>query len=174
MGNESLFRALGCPTRMKILRLLTSKEMHVSGLARKLGISVPVTARHIKILENAGLVRKRVVGNTYLLRAKMSRLEKLLESFVEESSVELPAKATIFDALRQVPGVDVKKVGDHQYITSIDGSKGYYIYEIDGDVPKKPVDKYLLDKNITLDIKKIVTIKRKKIHVTIHHKENKS
>ena len=171
MGNDLLFRALSSPTRITILQLLARKEMHVSGLARHIGISVPVTARHVKILENAGLLRKRVVGNTHLLRARLDRLEKLLETFIEESSVELPSHATIVDALRQVPGVNVKKVGEHQYITSIDGAKGYYIYEVDGNLPKKPVDEYVLDQDTTLEIKKIVTIERKKIHVTIKQKD---
>ena len=171
MGNDLLFRALSCPTRISILQLLAQKEMHVSGVARHIGISVPVTARHVTILENAGLLRKRVVGNTHLLRGRVDRLEKLLETFIEESSVELSSHATIVDALRQVPGVTIKKVGEHQYITSIDGSKGYYIYEVDGEVPEKPVDDYIINQDATLEIKKIVTIERKKIHVTIKQKE---
>ena len=173
MGNDLLFRALSSQTRITILQLLARKEMHVSGVARYIGISVPVTARHVSILEDAGLLRKRVIGNTHLLRARVDRLEKLMETFIEESLVELPAHATIFDALRQVPGVTIKKVGEHQYITSIDGSKGYYIYEVDGNVPEKPVDEYILNQDATLEIKKIVTIERKKIHVTIEQKEDK-
>ena len=173
MGNNLLFRALSSPTRIKILQRLARTEMHVSGLARQIGISVPVTARHVNILENAGLLRKRVIGNTHLLTVRLDRLEKLLETFIEESTVELPSHATIVDVLQQVPGVNVKKVGEHQYITSIDGEKGYYIYEVDGDVPKKSVDEYFLDQDATLDIKKIVTIERKKIHVTINQEEGK-
>ena len=38
-----------------MLRSLLKKEKHITGLAKELGISVPVTAKHAKILEGAGL-----------------------------------------------------------------------------------------------------------------------
>jgi DNA-binding transcriptional ArsR family regulator len=167
MDNEKIFRALSSPTRIKILKILTNKEIHLSGLARELSISVPVTSRHIKILENVGLINKRIFGNVYLLTAKTKNLEKALEPFIEESTVEISKKRSLFDALKQVPGVDVKQLGKHQYIKSIDGEEGYYIYEVDGDLPKKPVDQYILDKNITLDLKKLISVKKKKIKIEV-------
>ena len=66
MGNNKVFRALSSPTRIKILKTLMNKEMHLSGLARQINISVPVTSRHIKILEDVGLINKRVFGNIHL------------------------------------------------------------------------------------------------------------
>jgi len=147
------------------------KEMHLSGLARELGISVPVTSRHIKILENVGLINKRIFGNTYLLTTRIKNLENTLEPFIEESLIEINKKKSIFDALKQVPGVEVKKVGNHQYIRSINGEEGYYIYEVDGRLPKKPIDEYTINKNVSLDLKKLVSVKKKKINVKV--KNNK-
>ena len=86
MSNDKLFRALSSPTRLKILKVLTSKEMHLTGLAKEINISVPVTSRHIKILENVGLINKRIFGNTHLLTAKIRNLEQILEPFVEKTS----------------------------------------------------------------------------------------
>jgi len=170
MSNDKLFKALSSPTRIKILKLLTTREMHLTGLAKEIGISVPVTSRHIKILESVGLINKRVFGNTYLLKSKINNLERALEPFIEESSVELNKEESIFEALKQIPGIEIKKVGKNQYIRSIDGEEGYYIYEVNGKLPEKPVDEYVINKNITLDIKKLVSIKKKKIKVKVKKK----
>ena len=167
MNNDKILRALSSPTRIKILKTLTNNEMHLSGLARALSISVSVTSRHIKILEDVGLINKRIFGNTHLLTAKIKNLEESLEPFVDESLIEIQKKKSIFDALKQVPGIEVKKVGKHQYIRSIDGDEGYYIYEVDGKLPKKPINEYTIDKNVTLDLKKLVSVKKKKIKVNV-------
>jgi len=151
-----LFRALSSSTRIKILKTLVNKEMHLTGLAKEIGISVPVTSRHIKILEDVGLINKRIFGNTYLLKTKSRTLEKALDPFVEESSIEINKEKSLFDALKQVPGIEIKKIGEHQCIISIDGEEGYYIYEVDGKLPEKPVDEYIVNKNNTLDLKKLI------------------
>jgi DNA-binding Lrp family transcriptional regulator len=145
--------------------------MHVSGLARELGISVPVTSRHIKILEKAGLIDKRVFGNTYLLKTKIKNFENVLEPFIEESSIKISKEKSILDALKQIPTIEISKVGDNFYIKSIDGDEGYYIYQVDGKLPNKPINEYKINKNVTLDLKKLVTVKKKKIKIKIKDKK---
>lgn len=167
MSNDGLFRALSSSMRINILKKLVQKEMHVSGLARELGISVPVTSRHIKILEGAGLINKKIFGNTHILSTKFKNLEAAFEPFIQESSIELDKKKSIFDALQQIPGIEIKKVGNNYYIKSIDGEDGYFIYEVDGKLPKKPIDEYKIEKNVTLDLKKLVSVKKKKINVNV-------
>lgn len=173
MSNIILFRALSSPTRIKILKTLIRKEMHLSGLARELKISIPVVSRHIKILEKANLINKRVYGNTYILRTKTNNLELLLEPFIDESLIEIDKKKSIFEALKQLPDIKIKKVGKHYYITSVNGENGYFIYEINGKLPKKPIDEYKIKKNLTFDLKKLVSIKKKKIEIRFKNtKEN--
>lgn len=167
MSNINIFRALSSSTRVKILKKLIKQEMHLSGLARDLGISVPVTSRHIKILEEVKLINKRIFGNTYLLSAKIKNLESALEPFIEESTVEIEKKKSIFDALKQIPGIKIKKIGNNYYIRSIDEEEGYYIYEVDGKLPSKPIDEYQIEKNINLDLKKLITVQKKKIKVNV-------
>jgi len=58
MSND-LFKALSSSTRLKMLKILAKKEMHICGLARELNLSAPVVARHAKILETAGLIQRR-------------------------------------------------------------------------------------------------------------------
>jgi len=171
MSNNQLFKALSSQTRMQIMRILLNREIHLSGLAKKLGVSVPVVSRHVKLLETAGLVKRRIVGNVHLLSANVGSLEEVLEPFIEESVVEIHKHGSLFDALKQLPGVEVQQVGDNQYITSINGEKGYYIYEVDGKPPDIPINKYKPKKNITLQVKKIVPVNKKKIEVRIQQEK---
>jgi DNA-binding transcriptional ArsR family regulator len=156
---------------MKIMHILLNKEMHLSGLAKELGISVPVASRHIKVLENADMIKKRIVGNVHLLSANIGGLEEALEPFIKEPVVEINKDGSLFDALKQLPDVEVQRVGDNQYITSIDGERGYYIYEVDGISPKIPIDEYKPKKNVTLQLKKLIPVNKKKIEIKIHHKK---
>ncbi len=167
MGNNVIFKALSSGTRIKIMKILLNREIHLSGLARELDISVPVISRHIKLLENAGLIKKRIIGNIHLLSTNIGSLEKVLEPFIKESKVEINKHENLFDALKQLHGVEVQRVGNNQYITSIDGEKGYYIYEVDGISPKIPIDEYKPKKNVTLHLKKLVAVNKKKIEIKI-------
>jgi DNA-binding transcriptional ArsR family regulator len=167
MSNNKIFRALSSQTRIKILKTLLHKEMHLSGLARELKISVPVISRHIKILENVDLINKKIYGNTYVLTTKTKNLELVLEPFVDESLIEIEKKKSIFEALKQLPGIEIKKIGKHHYISSVNGENGYFIYEINGELPKKPIDEFTIEKNLTFDLKKIISIKKKKIEIKL-------
>ena len=170
MDNDKMFKALSSETRIKIIKILLNREIHLSGLARELNISVPVMSRHIKLLENVELIKRRVVGNVHLLSANIGSLEELLEPFIEESEIEINEHDSIFDALKQIPGIEIQRVGENQYITSIDGEKGYYIYEVDGKIPTKSINEFRPKKNITLELKKLVSVNKKKIEVKIPHK----
>jgi DNA-binding transcriptional ArsR family regulator len=167
MGNNKIFKALSSSTRIQIVRALIGRELHVSGLARELRISVPVISRHVKLLEEAGLLQKRVVGNVYLLSSTISNLEEALTPFVDESTITIKKHHSLFDALKQIPGIEIQKVGDTQYITSINGERGYYIYEVDGIPPTIPIDKYTPTKNVTLRLKKIVPVDKKNIKIRV-------
>jgi DNA-binding HxlR family transcriptional regulator len=157
--------------RINILKKLIQKEMHVSGLAREVGISVPVTSRHIKILEDAGLINKRIFGNVYLLTTKIKNFENVLEPFIEETSIEIKKEKSILDALKQIPSVEIKQIGNNYYIKSIDGDEGYYVYEVDGKLPEIPINQYKIKYSSNLDIKKLVSIKKKKIRLNVIDKK---
>lgn len=167
MGNKEIFQALSSPTRIKILKLLSIKEMHLTGLAKEIQISKPVTSKHIKKLEEAGLVKRRIIGNVHLLKSNIKNLEKTLESFTTESEVSVNKNESLFDALEQIPTIEVKKIGKDRYIKSIDGEKGYFIYEIDGKIPEKPINEYIINKDVSVDLKKILTVKKKNLKITI-------
>lgn len=63
-----LFRALGDPTRLRIIYLLRAMELAVGEIAQVVGQSQPRVSRHVRILVEAGLVEKRKEGNWVFLR----------------------------------------------------------------------------------------------------------
>lgn len=173
MSNDKIFKALSCATRTKIIEILTKKEIHLTGLAKEIGISVPVTSRHVKILEEVGIIEKRIIGNVYLLSAKTEVLEGALDKFVEKSVITIDKQENILAALEKIPGIEIQQVGDNKYITSIDGEKGHFIYRVDGNMPKMPIDKYRPQKNVTVEVKKIISVNKKKINLKIKNKSEK-
>ncbi|MBN2335638.1 winged helix-turn-helix transcriptional regulator [Candidatus Bathyarchaeota archaeon] len=58
----TIFKALADEKRLKILTLLTFREMCVCELTAALGLTQPNLSHHIKKLENAGLVRNEKRG----------------------------------------------------------------------------------------------------------------
>ncbi|MFQ5815971.1 MAG: metalloregulator ArsR/SmtB family transcription factor, partial [Candidatus Hydrothermarchaeaceae archaeon] len=170
--SNSLFKVLSSDTRRRILKLLTKREMHISGLANELGISVPVTAKHCKLLEDNGLIERRKFGRTHVLRANMDkfRFESLyddIDIFAVTHEVELPKGSNVLDALRRVSGVEIKRVGDKEFVTSVDGEEGYYIFEVDGKLPNKSMDEFVLKGNVDLKLKKLVPVKKKEINIRV-------
>ena len=65
---NSVFHALGDATRRRMLRELASGERTVGQLAEPFAISLAAASKHIKALENAGLIRREVRGRTHLCR----------------------------------------------------------------------------------------------------------
>ncbi len=65
---DSVFHALGDATRRSMLRELADGERTVGQLAEPFSISLAAASKHIKALENAGLIRREVRGRTHLCR----------------------------------------------------------------------------------------------------------
>jgi DNA-binding transcriptional ArsR family regulator len=65
---NSIFHALGDATRRRMLRELASGERTVGQLAEPFAISLAAASKHIKALENAGLIRREVRGRTHRCR----------------------------------------------------------------------------------------------------------
>jgi len=63
---DTVFHALGDATRRQMLRELTRGERTVSELAEPFAMSLAAASKHIKALENAGLIRREVRGRTHV------------------------------------------------------------------------------------------------------------
>lgn len=69
MRIDPTLRALADPTRLRIMRLLSTMELAVGELAQVLGQSQPRVSRHIRILCDAGLAERRKEGSWVFLRS---------------------------------------------------------------------------------------------------------
>ncbi|MCL6699415.1 metalloregulator ArsR/SmtB family transcription factor [Sphingomonas sp. NSE70-1] len=100
----SLFQALADPTRLRILALLRSMELSVGELAQLLGQSQPRVSRHVRILSDSGMVRRRKEGSwVYLQLAEPHRTESLfaLASEVDPDAERIfAADAARLDTIR--------------------------------------------------------------------------
>jgi DNA-binding transcriptional ArsR family regulator len=65
---DTVFHALGDATRRQMLRELSRGERTVGQLAEPFAISLAAASKHIKALENAGLIRREVRGRTHICR----------------------------------------------------------------------------------------------------------
>jgi DNA-binding transcriptional ArsR family regulator len=65
---DAVFHALGDATRRQMLADLARGERTVSQLAEPFAMSLAAASKHIKTLENAGLIRRQVLGRTHMCR----------------------------------------------------------------------------------------------------------
>ena len=63
------FKALGEPTRLKILKILAEREMCVCELMEIMEMNQPRVSQHLKVLKDAGVIseRKQAQWNYYSL-----------------------------------------------------------------------------------------------------------
>ena len=82
---DSVFHALGDATRRRMLRELAGGERTVTQLAQPFAISLAAASKHIKALENAGLIHREVRGRTHHCRLEPGPLASAREwlSFYE-------------------------------------------------------------------------------------------
>ena len=65
---DALFHALGDDTRRRMLASLAEGERSVGQLAEPFAMSLAAASKHIKALEQAGLIRREVRGRVHLCR----------------------------------------------------------------------------------------------------------
>lgn len=75
-----VFKALGDPTRLKILKMLAKCEKCVCEIIPATGKSQPTTSAHLKILHEAGLVKSRKEGLSVYYRLADESVKELIKS----------------------------------------------------------------------------------------------
>lgn len=78
MDYETVFKALGESTRIKIVKLLSIKPMYVCELESVLVMSQPRISQHLRILKQAGLVTMQKEGQ----RAVYAISEEAFEAWI--------------------------------------------------------------------------------------------
>ena len=80
---DQTFAALADPTRRRILADLARGEQCVTRLARPSAMSLPAISKHLRVLEKAGLLRRRRYGRVHEMRLEANPL-KAAAQWVEE------------------------------------------------------------------------------------------
>ena len=96
------FFALSHRTRRRMLgQLAGATETRVTDLARRHHLSLNTVSKHVRVLEHARLVRRRVVGREHLIRIDPKRLAEIEQWLVHHRrfwTVQLDALAAFFEA----------------------------------------------------------------------------
>ena len=73
------FLALADPTRRNILYLLNGRELSIKGIADNFTLSRTAVIKHLIILSDAGLVKKRKKGRESLFILEKQPLQKVVD-----------------------------------------------------------------------------------------------
>lgn len=80
---DRTFAALADPTRRRILAHLARGDQRVTHLARPYRMSLPAVSKHLRVLEKAGLLRRRRYGRVHEMQLDAEPLKKAAQ-WVEE------------------------------------------------------------------------------------------
>lgn len=80
---DRTFAALADPTRRRILAHLARGDKCVTHLARPHAMSLPAVSKHLRVLEKAGLLRRRRFGRVHEMQLEAEPLKKAAQ-WVEE------------------------------------------------------------------------------------------
>lgn len=92
--------ALADPTRRAILRFVSAGEARVTEIAKPFAMSLNAVSKHIRVLERAGLVRRRKVGREHLLSVNPHALDESAAWIQEQRSI-WAARLTALDQMLQ-------------------------------------------------------------------------
>ena len=77
------FAALADPTRRRLLQRLAAGDRCVTDLARPYAMSLPAVSKHLRVLEKAGLLRRRRYGRIHEMQLEAKPLKQAAQ-WVEE------------------------------------------------------------------------------------------
>jgi len=86
MANDA-FRAVAHPIRRGIVERLAQGSATVGVATRGFGVSKPTISKHLKVLERAGVVVRRVEGRTHQLELNVAPLNEAAEWFERQRVV---------------------------------------------------------------------------------------
>lgn len=81
---DPVFDALANEHRREIIHLLALQPRSISQLAEMRELSLPAIHKHVRVLENAAMIRRRKIGRTNFLaleRGPLQRLQAWMERF---------------------------------------------------------------------------------------------
>jgi DNA-binding transcriptional ArsR family regulator len=101
--------ALADDTRRRILQRLAGGEARVTEVAQPFAISLNSVSKHIRILERAGLVRRRVAGRDHFLSLDAEPLDAATQWLQRHSAAWTSRLDKLEAALRAEDAIDKAK-----------------------------------------------------------------
>lgn len=95
------FRAMGEPLRLRLLQQLEGGELSVSALADSVESTQPNVSKHLKILQDAGLVNRRQQGTTVYYSIADEMVFELCEMICARLHDRLEAQVDALKARRR-------------------------------------------------------------------------
>ena len=96
MANDA-FSALAHPLRREIIERLSEGPATVGEVTQDLGVSKPTISRHLRTLEEAGVVSRVIVGRNHRLRLRSETLAEA-EHWIEDQRTRWER---VFDAVAE-------------------------------------------------------------------------
>jgi len=101
---DLVFHALAHPARRAIIRQLSAGERNLSELAAPLKMTFPAATKHVRVLEQARLVRRRVAGREHLCRleaAPLKQANQWTEQFRQYWEARFDALDSVLDEMKK-------------------------------------------------------------------------
>ena len=84
---STVFRALADPSRIKIIKFLKSGERCVCEIVEVVGFAQPTVSRHLKVLTDSGILKRRKEGSKMLYSITYPKIQELID-FVDARFID--------------------------------------------------------------------------------------
>ncbi len=74
---RDVFQAIADPTRREILNMIAHRSLNVNSVAENFDVSRTAIYKHLKLLEECGMVTVKQKGRERMCEAKLDQLEKV-------------------------------------------------------------------------------------------------
>jgi len=110
---DRVFHALAHPARRDMLRRLAEEgERSVGELAAPLAMSLPAASKHVRVLEQARLIKRRVVGRTHICWIEgepLARVSEWLEGFRKHWEGSFQRLDALLEEMKSIEGEGEKE-----------------------------------------------------------------
>jgi ArsR family transcriptional regulator len=105
-----VMKALSDPSRVKIIKMLTEKELCVCEMTVLLGLAQPTVSKHLKVLEDAGLVEFWKQGSWVIYRLAAGDDSPYAKAMLAHLKDWLNEDEDIRNILKELPMVDRERI----------------------------------------------------------------
>lgn len=78
MALDRVFAALADPTRRRIVEQLSKRTMTPSEIAKAFPISQPAISKHLRVLEECGLLEREIAGRVHYCTLSLDAMDEVI------------------------------------------------------------------------------------------------